>query len=653
MSLYLKSRRGQIAAALTFAALFILLMLPWIGKASSDFSYNVSAKYQVGSDASTRVEQTYVVTNSSVNKYLQSIEISTPVDDPRNIIVEYSDGTSIPFSTEAKTSDQSGYSYSYKAININFPRKNIGQNSWSFIVSYDTNKLVETKGSAHTVSIPALPQDGSEKYNVEILVPESFGSLHTTGVKPISQGNRSGYQKYIYPNKELLNKTSLLVFGDSTVYEVNFNFPLKNNSSFTNTYTVTLPPTTSGQEILVQNLDPQPKSTHIDQDGNMLADYDVPAKTNVVVKTSVIGVVRYLEYNLSASGTQKDIPKDLVSRYTGAQKYWPSDNPQILAKAKELTQSKRTVADQIRAINDFVVADLSYNNDKIKYNIRQGGLKALQNPSNSVCLEYSDLTVSLLRAAGIPARMPIGYGYSGSLKQSNSVTDSLHSWVQAYVPNVGWINLDPTWNEKFNNFGSSDLDHMAFAVWGVRDSGPSAVMQNGQDMDYQYEDTTLSYRATPPSISQDGKLSAKKWLILPFLSFTVIDIQAPSITVGESYVIRARQGVNNRTFDIGSLTPRQMLHKFIPNFGPMAFGVLNVDFTQSGSSSLILGSTKVDTQTWPMWFILIVISGIIIYKMIKSKSINNSSTQDLVDKPIANLKKAAAEKEEHEEKPKK
>ena len=194
---------------------------------------------------------------------------------------------------------------------------------------------------------------------------------------------------------------------------------------------------------------------------------------------------------------------------------------------------------------------------------------------------------------------------------------------------------------------------MAFAVWGVSDSGPSAVMQNGQDMDYQYEDTTLSYRATPPSISQDGKLSAKKWLILPFLSFTVIDIQAPSITVGESYVIRARQGVNNRTFDIGSLTPRQMLHKFIPNFGPMAFGVLNVDFTQSGSSSLILGSTKVDTQTWPMWFILIVISGIIIYKMIKSKSINNSSTQDLVDKPIANLKKAAAEKEEHEEKPKK
>ncbi len=223
-----------------------------------------------------------------------------------------------------------------------------------------------------------------------------------------------------------------------------------------------------------------------------------------------------------------------------------------------------------------------------------------------------------MRAAGIPARMPIGYGYSGSLKQSSSVTDSLHSWVQAYVPGIGWMNVDPTWGEKFNNFGSSDLDHFAFAIWGMSDNSPTAVMQNGADTNYQYENTTISYKTVPPNLLANGKMVVQKWLILPLLALARFDVQAPSDTAGDDYVIRTRQGTKVGFVDFGALAPQQKATKIIPILGATSWGVLNADFTQSGNTSLILASAKVTAQSWPMWIILIIITGIFMAKLIQS-----------------------------------
>ena len=365
------ARHWRASLAIFIGIALLLLAIPRNSQASTDFGYNVAARYQVTSDANTRVEEVYSVTNNTNNRYLQSIVLSVPVDDVKNLAVEYEDGTAIPFTTNKKVSSQSGYNYDYVEINITFPRNNVGQNSrWSFVVSYSTAKLVETKGSAHTVSIPAVPQDASDKYSVELLVPESFGSIHTTGQVPTRLENQNGQQRYVFKDKELLKKTTLLVFGDSTIYEVNFNFPLDNKSNFTSTFTVALPPNTSGQKVLIQKLDPQPKSTRLDADGNILADYDVPARSKIVVQTNVIGVISYVDYDLSKSGTLAEIPKDLVAKYTSPQQYWDSTSPEIVAKANELIKGKNTVAEQVRAINDYVVSTLTYNDEKIKYNVR-------------------------------------------------------------------------------------------------------------------------------------------------------------------------------------------------------------------------------------------------------------------------------------------
>lgn len=56
-----------------------------------------------------------------------------------------------------------------------------------------------------------------------------------------------------------------------------------------------------------------------------------------------------------------------------------------------------------------------------------------------VCQDYSHVALSLLRALNIPARYVSGYLY-----RPESPELETHAWVEAFVPSVGWIGLDPT-----------------------------------------------------------------------------------------------------------------------------------------------------------------------------------------------------------------
>lgn len=612
-------RLFKLAIGIFAVLIFGLVLLPHLSRAA-DFSDTINVNYEVHSDGVTHVTETYNVTNQTTDKYLQSIQLATPTDDITNLAVEYTDGSNIPHSTAKKTTSQQGYSYDYQQVLVLFDRQNAGHGlRWSFVVSYDTTKLVESQGGAHTVYIPSIAENSNDHYRVSLSVPSTFGQLHTNGQKPTTDGTSNGQTKYSFDQLDLTKQSLALSFGDYTIYAVNFNFPLNNDSGSTKNFTVTLPPNMPSQKVYINSLDPQPQATHLDGDGNVLADYTVPAHTHWVVKTDIAALVKYLEYNLAASGTKADIPANLASQYTASAQYWQSNNPALAQKAHDIVQGKRTVAEQVRAVNDFVVNTLTYNNDKIKYNIRQGALKALQNPNNAVCLEYSDLTIALLRANGIPARMPIGYGYSGNLKQSNSVVDSLHSWVEAYVPGIGWMNVDPTWSEKFQNFGSSDLDHFAFAVWGQNDTTPAPVTENGEDTNYQYEDTTITYQQNIPQLPANVRMSASKYAILPFVSLVRYSVQAPQNNAADNYSLEISNGGKTQSVSLGSLAPAQKVSSMALSFGTGFLSGSNIKFVQTSDNSLVLANMAIPVNYLPL-VVIAVLAGIIILLVIKSKA---------------------------------
>lgn len=601
-------------------ALIVGLLFIRLAHAQDDFRYNVLVNYDVDVTGVTHVTERYTVTNDSSNRYLQSIQISTPSDDVQNLEASYGDGTSLHTTTQKKTAQSKGYNYDYQQIVVDFNRRNTGLgNQWTFEVHYDTTKLVDSKGGGHTVYIPSIAADSSDKYNIQVLIPDSFGSLQSSDVKPVATPAPNDKTLYVFPREELNNQPVTMVFGDKTIYQVNFGFPLKNETGLPRTFTVTLPPNTPTQSVYINSLNPQPTTTSLDSDGNILADYEVPPRTSINVQTDILAEVRYKKYDLAASGTKADIPQDLVRSYTSSTQYWQSDNPNIKRKARELTQGKTSVAEQVKAINNYVIETLTYNNDKIKYNVRQGGVKALTNPSNVVCLEYSDLSISLLRAAGIPARMPVGYGYSGDLKPSSSVSDSLHSWVEVYVPNVGWINVDPTWGEKFSNFGVSDLDHLTFAIWGARDSNPAAISVGNTDLNYQYENSTLNYVQKIPPIPDNSKLAVQQLVLLPFVSIGWADITAPQ-----------SQATNDASLQVVSKTVKQLKPLAPGQKAASFFLVLGKEFVNTQNYSLVSKTTGgtitlARTNSVTQWWLLIVVflSGVMLVAVVKSRVSRN------------------------------
>jgi transglutaminase-like putative cysteine protease len=92
-----------------------------------------------------------------------------------------------------------------------------------------------------------------------------------------------------------------------------------------------------------------------------------------------------------------------------------------------------------------------------------------------VCQDFSHILLALLRMRGLPARYISGYLIPRSAPQSQTAIERVsggqasHAWVQAFIPETGWIGLDPT----AGRFDEARHIHIA---WG-RDYGDVAPVR--------------------------------------------------------------------------------------------------------------------------------------------------------------------------------
>lgn len=119
----------------------------------------------------------------------------------------------------------------------------------------------------------------------------------------------------------------------------------------------------------------------------------------------------------------------------------------VLALARDLTATARTPYDRTCAIESYL-REFPYtlqvpapppNRDVVDY--------YLFDLKRGFCDYAASSMVVLARAAGLPARLVVGYA-SGSYDQEQDryiVTEaSAHSWVDVYFPSYGWIEFEPT-----------------------------------------------------------------------------------------------------------------------------------------------------------------------------------------------------------------
>ena len=69
-----------------------------------------------------------------------------------------------------------------------------------------------------------------------------------------------------------------------------------------------------------------------------------------------------------------------------------------------------------------------------------------------VCQDFAQFAISALRTIGIPTRYVSGYirTIPAEGKEKLFGTDASHAWFSVYIPDIGWVDFDPT-NNKIPN----------------------------------------------------------------------------------------------------------------------------------------------------------------------------------------------------------
>lgn len=476
------------------------------------FTVTASSLYQVVSSSATHVIQEISIVNKKEFFYAPSYAITLHTKSISNIAAR-NDAGAIPFTLK----EGEGGS---KTIEITFPEKIVGVGKTnSFTFSYDSSDFTHKIGNILTIQIPALSGSQTfDSYTAAVNVPSEFGTPSI--IKPNVSYDKKG-NTYIFSNGQL-TKGIEMIFGEFQLYRFKLSYHLENNNVFPVTTELALPPNTSYQEVVVESVSPKPKKVYRDIDKNTLATYLLPPKTTTHVVAEVLVKVRN-------SPTQEILSESQRKIYVKPQKYWEVEDAEIQKIAKELKTPS--------AIYDYVVKTLSYETKKANLeNVRQGAKKALANPLYAVCLEFTDLFISLARAADIPARSVEGYAYTDDSqdKPLSLFEDVLHAWPEYYDDNKkAWIMVDPTWGNTTGGvdyFNSLDFDHVAFVINGEKSSYP--VPAGGYKTENETKDITVSYPDSVVFIK-----NPKTQVSGSFSSFTnngVIDGKIKLINLGNS-----------------------------------------------------------------------------------------------------------------------
>lgn len=131
-------------------------------------------------------------------------------------------------------------------------------------------------------------------------------------------------------------------------------------------------------------------------------------------------------------------------------------SPRIIQLSQQLTQGKETPFDKAAAIT-------AYLRNTIKFQATISTPPKNQDPidwflfdyQKGFCNYYASAEVLLLRAAGVPARISVGYtqGEMAGIENQYVVREKhSHAWPEVYFPAYGWIAFEPTGSQPVMNY---------------------------------------------------------------------------------------------------------------------------------------------------------------------------------------------------------
>ena len=248
-------------------------------------------------------------------------------------------------------------------------------------------------------------------------------------------------EHFIQKDKKLFKVTykhQVRCYGPGKIKELNVEIPLPENRN--------------NQRIIGDisyNIKPDKIST--DQWGQRTASYNFEnikpgEKTDIQVTTNYeASLVRYFLYPEQV-GELADIPKDIKDKYLVDDEKYQINSDIIQNIVKQVVGNEKNPYWIMRNLYQYLLGQLNYNMD----GYWDTAPTVLTNGHGS-CSEYSFTFIALCRAAGLPAR------YVGSTwnRANHAYMDEVyHRWPEIYLPNYGWVPIDPTYGDRYREKGT-------------------------------------------------------------------------------------------------------------------------------------------------------------------------------------------------------
>ncbi|MBI5613960.1 transglutaminase domain-containing protein [Candidatus Gottesmanbacteria bacterium] len=433
---------------------FILIFIP-LGHvfAASDFLANYDISYAVSPSGKTIVTENITLINKTSGTYPKQYAITLDSTDIKNTIA-YDPKGIVPIearSLEGKT-----------MLLLTFNTKVVGiDKALPFSLRFETDSVARKFGSIWEISIPGVPKDESiGTYDVRLSVPDNFGENSYVSPSPVDG---------MHWTKATLSYGGVNAsYGKKQSYSLSLLYHLVNSSTREKNMSITLPPDTAYQQMLISSLDPEAAKVERDRDGNWLAQYTVKANEKLDISAQILATV----YPFPRESYGKDT---IVSRdYLAERPFWEVSDPSIVSLGGTYKTPEQ--------IYTYVSTFLSYDYTRVSLGIdRLGAVGALRSNAQALCNEFTDLFIAIARASGIPARRVVGYGYTTNpkIKPLSLIVDVLHTWPEYFDEKRSvWISVDPTWANTtggIDYFRKLDFSHIAFAINGLSSSEPKAA----------------------------------------------------------------------------------------------------------------------------------------------------------------------------------
>jgi len=190
--------------------------------------------------------------------------------------------------------------------------------------------------------------------------------------------------------------------------------------------------------------------TYEDNDGNVVHHFDIPGSHALLTVTAEALVdcdaMRPLPYRLGPEGWSR------LDAMTAAGVCWEYLAPSTFARATRKLEDLRTELGLERG-NDPLVMLRRLMGEMYKRFEYAPQSTRVDSPIDDalterrgVCQDFAHIFIALVRPLGVPARYVSGYLFRDVSSTDRSIDGATHAWVEALLPDLGWVGFDPTNN---------------------------------------------------------------------------------------------------------------------------------------------------------------------------------------------------------------